>query len=128
MTRPLTIEFIEPSEIRMDSPYNLCQIKIGGDIKFELEKAEWQDKCAWNNDNTKVALIKWNLEKNEPGFHLVVIELSTGKISESSRIFGCLNSIAFEDDNHLRINKFLYTGKKTNDGELIGNIDEVIEI
>jgi len=34
----------------------------------------------------------------------------------------------FKTEDILKINKFLYTGKKTKSGELIGNFDEEIEI
>ncbi len=125
---PFKIEFIEPQEIRMGSSYNHCGIKLIGDTKINLENGWWQDTYAWNDNYTKLALVKWNLDNNEPGFHIVIIDVTTGKRQETKRIFGCINSIAFKTDKLLSINKFKYTGQKTASGDLIGHFDEVIEI
>lgn len=121
--RPLQIDFINQREIRMGSPYNLCEIRLSGKINIKLENNAWQDLALWTNDNKYLILVKWNLEKNEPGFHFVIFNIATGDNIISERIMGCLNSMEFENGK-IKYNKFFYTGQKTEDGELIGNIND----
>ena len=121
--RPLQIDFINPREIRMGSPYNLCEIRLSGGTNIELENNAWQDLALWSDDNKYLILVKWNLEKNEPGFHFVTFNIATGEKAIGERIMGCLNSMDFKN-GIIMYNKFLYTGQKTEDGELIGNIDD----
>ncbi|MBD1397810.1 hypothetical protein H9Q13_11600 [Pontibacter sp. JH31] len=121
--RPLQIDFINPREIRMGSPYLLCEIKLSGRTNINLENNAWQDLSLWTDDNKYLILVKWNLEKNEPGFNFVIFNIATGDNVISERIMGCLNSMEVENGK-IRYNKFLYTGQKTEDGDLIGNFDE----
>jgi hypothetical protein len=121
--KPLQIDFINPCEIRMGSPYNLCEIRLTGKTKIKIENNAWQDLALYTKDKRYLILVKWNLEKNEPGFHFVIFNIATGDKVISDRIMGCLNSMEFEKGK-IKYNKFHYTGEKTEDGELIGNIDE----
>jgi hypothetical protein len=77
LKRPFEINIINPQEIRMGSPYNCCHIELVGNSKITLPKAGWQDKYAWSSDSKYLVLIKWNLEDNEPGFHLFLITIET---------------------------------------------------
>ena len=119
------VNFINPREIRMGSPYYMCRIEIEGNSKLKVDDAAWQNICACTDDKKYLALIEFNLTNNEPGFHIVIFNTLTGAFRRSDRIMGLVNSISFcKDTSMVRYNKFLYTGEKTDAGELIGNNDE----
>src|SRR5687768_7201476 len=94
---PFQVKFIDPQEVRMGSPYNLCSIKILGNDKIKLENNAWQDKLAWSKDFQYLVLIKWNFTKNEPGFHFVIFNIYTGECKTSERIFGLLKYLEIQD-------------------------------
>ncbi len=119
--RPFELMFISPSEIRMGSPYNHCQIQFVGLTNIKLEDGWWQDKHAWTEDNKYLVLIKWNLDNNDPGFHFRVFNTLTGNSLTSDRIMGMVNSLSITDTKVL-YNKFLYIGKAA-DGNLLDNTD-----
>ncbi len=118
-SRPFGVVFIRPSEIRMGSPYNHCYIKLVGLSNILLEDAAWQDKCAWGEDNKYLVLIKWNMDNNEPSFHFVIFNTTSGESKESERIFGLVNTLAVKG-NTIFYSKFFYTGRNP-DGSLSGN-------
>lgn len=119
--RPFEIKFTSVGEIRMGSPYNRCDIQFIGQTNIKLENACWEDKFAWSNDNKYLVLIQWNLDNNDPGFHLTIFNTLTGKSHTSERIMGMVNNLSIMD-NKILYNKFLYIGK-TADGKLLDNTD-----
>lgn len=69
MTRPITIRIVgHPNEIRMGSPYNLCELEISG-TSIVLPTGGWQDKYAWSENDKYLVLIHYNFDEKEPGFH-----------------------------------------------------------
>lgn len=118
----LKIKITNRDELRMGSPYNICNIELP-DLKFiDLPKAGWQDKYALSNDSKTLVLIKWNLEGNNPGFHFFIIDTITGAITRSERIAGLVNEIHITG-NRIQYNKFLYDKSKPEAGSLCCNID-----
>ncbi len=111
----------------MGSPYNTCQIELIGFDKVSLPKYGWQDKYAWANDYSKLVLIKYDFEKNIPGFHFFVINVNTGEVEESKRHFGLINKISIVD-NKIVINKFLYDKLKSGPGKLCCEVDEEFDM
>jgi hypothetical protein len=111
----------------MGSPYNCCEIKLVGYNKIVLPRLTWQDKYAWSNDSTKLVLIRWSMEDNEPAFRFFIINIETGSFKESHQIAGCVNSLSVGEDRIL-YNKFLYDKSKTTQGSLCCNVDEEYQI
>jgi hypothetical protein len=124
--KPFQVKVTNVEEVRMGSPYNACNIELVGYDEIKLPSAGWQDKYAWADDFKQLVLIKWNFENNQPGFHLFVIDIESGQIKESSRLFGLPNNISFVGDK-IKINKFLYDKEKSESGSLGCNIDEIFE-
>jgi hypothetical protein len=122
---PFQVNFIEPREVRMGSPYNLCSIKVSGSNKLHLEENAWQDKLAWSKDFKYLVLIKWNFEKNEPSFHFVIYNVETGENKISERIFGLLNDIEIVE-NKILYNKFFLKERFQNE-DIETNFDEEFE-
>jgi hypothetical protein len=62
-------------EIRMGSPYNVCDLELKGKWVPDLPEYEWQDLFAKSQNNRDLALVAWDIEKNNPGFKLIIIDL-----------------------------------------------------
>lgn len=104
---PLKVTFINPQEIRMGSPYNVCKIGLEGKHNIKLGALEdWQDKYAFI-DSKHVVFIKYDVAGNNPGFHFVTFNLDTGARWESERIEGLLNNFDVYD-KEIKYNKFFY--------------------
>ncbi len=123
MTPPFEIQFDNIVEIRMGSPYNACAISFRGADTIKIPAATWQDKYAWSSGFTKLALVKWDFDNNDPGFKLFIIELASGKALESPRISGLLDHLSFVGDK-IVYNKFLYDKERSTNGVLCCYIDE----
>ena len=110
--RPFEIRMTNIGEVRMGSPYNLCNIELIGGPKITLPQTGWQDIYAWTDDSKKLVLVKWNFENNDPGFHLFLVYEENGKTLESPRIFGLPESISIAGDT-ITYRKFLYDKTKS---------------
>lgn len=80
-------------EIRMGSPYNVCDLELMGKWIPDLPAYEWQDLFANSQNNRYLALVAWAIKKNNPGFKLIIIDLKNKNIKETERITGCCKSI-----------------------------------
>ena len=127
MRKPFEVKVMNPSEIRMGSPYNSCEIELVGFDDIELPNVAWQDKYAWSEDFKKLILIQWNFDLNEPGFHFYIIDTNTGNSHTTERIFGLPNNLEIIG-NKISYNKFLLDKSKSEHGNLCCNIDEKYEI
>lgn len=110
--RPFEIRLTNVGEVRMGSPYNLCNIELIGRPRIKLSQKGWQDIYAWTEDSKRLVLIKWNFDNNDPGFHLFLIDTESGKTLESPRIFGLPESISILGDT-ITFEKFLYDKTKS---------------
>lgn len=123
MSRPFIVKIKNPGEIRMGSPYNLCEIELIGFEKIKLPVGGWQDKYAWSEDSKKLVLIEWNFESNEPGFHFYIINTESGNFEKTERISGLPNDVEIIG-NKIRYNKFLLDRLKSDSNNLCCNFDE----
>lgn len=126
IARPFQIKITNVEEVRMGSPYNGCNIELINFNKVKLPIGGWQGKFAWTDNSKRLVLIRWNFEKNTPGFHLFLIDIETGQTKESPRLLGLPNSISFEG-NKIKINKFLYDKEKSTLGNLCCIVVEAFE-
>lgn len=93
----ITVKFKNQSEIRMGSPYNICDISITGNWTPMLPDRSWQDKTAFNSDETILALVAWDIRRNKPGFSIFYLDMNKKTIKESKRFVGCCHSIEWSD-------------------------------
>lgn len=95
----LDVNFVNCDEIRMGSPFKTCELVIRG-VGWvpNLDLDSWQDLIAYSPDDNKVALIKWDIKENEPGFRVFEIDLAEKKVSSSKRIAGCCKRVYWADD------------------------------
>ena len=116
MKPPFEIRLHDIDEVRHGSPYMHCQIElVGADIR--LADDWWQNKYAWSDDFSKLVLIRWNFDENEPSFHFYIIDVLSKSTFESERIFGLIDSIAVSN-NIIEYIKFLYDKDKSGRGDL----------
>lgn len=94
----LNIQFKNIREIRMGSPYNLCEIEISGSWIPPLQTYDWQDLIAYNPDKRHIALIQWNTTGNIPGFHVVRIDSKLQKWHKTKRIPGICKKVFWENE------------------------------
>ena len=110
----------------MGSPYMMADLNLEG-IDIEIPNACWQDKFAMSKDRKYIALISFDLAKNQPGFEIYIIDTDRKKITKTKRILGLVNKIRIED-RKIKFNKFIYDKTKSKSGELCCNINEELEI
>lgn len=96
MTRQLEVKFKNVREIRMGSPYRLCEIEFTGKWIPPLPAEDWQDLAARSPDGRYLALIRWNTEGNTPGFHVIRIDTKKKVYHKTKRILGLCREITWE--------------------------------
>ena len=64
MKQALQVRFQKVREIRMGSPYNLCEIKFEGEWIPPLPKEDGQNLKAHSPDHRYLALVQWNTTNN----------------------------------------------------------------
>jgi hypothetical protein len=88
--RPFDIDIFNSNEIRMGSPFNICEIKLRG-TEIQIPEGGWRDKFEWSLDNKFLVLIQWNIDKlNDPGFNFYIIDISKQSVQISERIKGII--------------------------------------
>lgn len=91
------VEFDDAMEIRMGSPYNVCRIRVSGDWIPALPETDWQDISAWRADRGAVALVRWDVGGNVPGFRLVILDSGRKSIEVSDRVSGCCSYLKWKN-------------------------------
>lgn len=98
MNNKIEVIFSNCDEIRMGSPFNICEIELRGAKEIVLNKSGWQDKYCWSKDYKNLCLIKWNGENNIPSFNAVLIDVDNWKMYKTNKIDGCCAEVSFKDD------------------------------
>lgn len=81
----------------MGSPHQACRISFTGGWVPELDlRWSWIPLQAYSNDGKILALAKWDILGNSPGFRIVVIDEGQRTVKQSKRISGCCESLAWE--------------------------------
>jgi len=97
--RRLRIRFLNASEVRMGSPYNTCRVSLSGEWVPRLpnDGDDYQDLKAWSEDQRHLALVRWAVRANQPGFKVVVISLAGRRVTQYRRRKGCCEAIWWKD-------------------------------
>ena len=103
MEKGLRVKFHNVREIRMGSPYNLCEITFKGEWIPPLSTEDWQDLKAQSPNGRYLALVQWNTEGNIPGFHVVRIDTKKRKYHKTKRIMGLCKKIYWDKDKFVWI-------------------------
>lgn len=126
MKNNLKIEFKNPQEIRMGSPYMIAELVIHG-LNIDLPKNDWQNKYSISSSNKWLALVQFDLTDNEPGFIFYIVDLENEIVTMSKRIEGLLNDLKIDDDK-ISFNRFVYDKSKSKADGFCCNIDDEILI
>jgi hypothetical protein len=97
--KAITVRFLNRQEIRMGSPYKDCRVSLSGQWFPQLPDNGdgFLDLKAWSPDGKHLALVRWNIDKeNNPGFNVYVISVRRRSLRRYRRIRGCCESIAWE--------------------------------
>lgn len=90
----ITPDFSNPQEIRMGSPYKVCDVALQGKWVPSLPSHAWQDIYAQDDKGRFLVLVAWDIdENNNPGFKIVVIDEKKKSTTTSERYSGCCESI-----------------------------------
>jgi hypothetical protein len=90
----MRVAFIDPQEIRMGSPFNVCRLVLEDGDRLSLPDRPWQDIHARSQGQELHALAYWDIQSS-PGFRVVVCSPVTGAIHESQRFAGCCKALAW---------------------------------
>ncbi len=97
----LQVAFFNRREIRMGSPYNVCGIRLYGSWVPELPEADWQDIRAYRPDRKVVALVRWDVPGNVPGFRLWILDTIDEMVETSERFPGCCTSLEWKSEEEI---------------------------
>jgi hypothetical protein len=89
----ITVKFRNIREIRMGSPFNLCEIKIIANWVPGLPAVDWQNLSASREDERALALVYWDTLGNLPGFRIYAIDIASQTTVVSERYPGCCQKI-----------------------------------
>jgi len=89
------IAFVNCYEIRMGSPFNICDLEIDSEWRSLLPEHDWQDKIAYSPDQRFIGLVRWDTRGNEPGFRIIILDTETKQRAESPRIDGCCDHVSW---------------------------------
>lgn len=116
--KPFDIEINIISEIRHGSPYNVAELKIIGKPGFKIKRNnDWQNIQAWTDDNKYLALIKWDITLNEPGFRIALFDSMKGLLKKTDRIPGCCNTIKLNAELNIECEIFTLISKPNEEKE-----------
>ena len=91
--------FSNCSEIRMGSPFQTCHLALEGEwIPPDLPEDDWVKVQGRSEDGRWVALARWAVAGNVPGFVIYLIDCRERKVTRSERFAGCCNRLIFEDE------------------------------
>jgi len=93
----INVEFVDLSEIRMGSPYNVCKLHLSGSWIPDLPGTDWQDLQACWDGGTLVALVRWDTPGNRPGFRIWVLDGREKTVWTSDRYPGCCRNLEWLD-------------------------------
>lgn len=92
----ITVDFLNAMEIRMGSPFQVCDIKLNGSWVPQLPERNWQDISAASPNGRFLALVARDIgDENVPAFRIVLIDKKERRLSQSERIAGCCQSITW---------------------------------
>jgi hypothetical protein len=81
-------EFYNRREIRMGSPFNICDLRLQGDYIPDLSGFEFQDIAISSTNRQIVYLIVWSVTDNKPGFKVLKLDEAEQSMVSSSEIKG----------------------------------------
>lgn len=99
-SRPIRVRFVEASEIRMGSPFKHCRVVLSGRWVPELPDCGdgFQDLSAWSPAGEHLGLVRWDIDRNnEPGFRVLIVGLALRTVTQSRRVTGCCETLAWSD-------------------------------
>ena len=92
------VSFLGCLEIRMGSPFKICELALEGDWVPELGNRSWQNKYLQSTDGQILVLTAWDVVANEPGFKLIILNVREHTVQETARIAGCCKSLHWSAD------------------------------
>jgi hypothetical protein len=102
MTAPnsgtLRAYFDDCEEVRMGSRFQACRLRLEGSwIPPVPNDEDWQNLSATSPDGRFVALVRWDVGGNEPGFRILTVDCRDRAVQTTERILGCCESVAWRD-------------------------------
>lgn len=85
----------------MGSPWKICSIRMKGAWIPALPTENWQDLKAISPDQRYLGLVQWNTRNNEPGFHIIRIDVHKRTFHKTKRITGICRSLEWEQDRFI---------------------------
>lgn len=98
--------FINQTEVRMGSPYKTCTIQFIGSKQPYIGTTDYQEIYAWTTDRDYLALVRWNIRNNKPGYNIYLVESESGRVSVSDRFEGFCKDVEFDGNNIVLTSSF----------------------
>ena len=97
------LNFLNPGEIRMGSPYNIADVDLSGGFVPNLDGHEFQDKGRVSASGDTVLLVEWALLNNEPGFIVWLVSHQDGTVKKSPRQEGLCDGVEFLSTTSVKV-------------------------
>src|SRR5688500_6271872 len=94
MTR---VRFSGCTEIRMGSPFQACEVSLDLEWQPEIPRNDFQDLFAESPDQRHIALVRWSIANNEPGFVIYTLDNLNRDVVVTSRYPDSCERIWWDD-------------------------------
>ena len=89
----MKVEFNNCQEIRMGSPFRVCEVVFTGLWRPKVPNDGWQNLQAESPDGRYVALVQWAANANRPGFVIYIFDTVAHNVRRLERVDGCCERI-----------------------------------
>ena len=82
------VTFLNCSEVRMGSPYQVCDIRLQLDWKPDLPGSGFQDLSVESPDGRYLSLVEWHIVDNAPAFVVHTLDTVAHTVRSSPAVRG----------------------------------------
>lgn len=83
----------------MGSPFRLCRLRLDGPwIPPVPNDLGWQNLSATSPNGRFVALVRWEIVANNPGFRILTVDCRDRTVQTTERKLGCCESLAWRNE------------------------------
>lgn len=108
-------EFLNRREIRMGSPFNICDLQLQGDYTPDLRTFEFQDIAITSDDSHTIYLVTWVVGSNEPRFKVIKLDEVQKSLALSAEVKGVCCQLFLKNEGRDLVSKVF---RSENDDEI----------
>jgi len=84
----------------MGSPFKACDVRLHLDWEPEIPAGDFQDLTSESPDGRYLALVRWHVPGDDPGFVVYTLDLVAHTVTTSPPQSGCCEKLWWENGFH----------------------------